>query len=238
VSRYDETWSSIWKRFRLAGELRPLVCLAATIASALLLAGVGIGAGWVFGMTRESMIGSGRVGYVLPSDVRTGLITAGIVWLLLQVWIWRPAVNLNRHSLSAERRLTWIRPLAGTAIMGAAVTVASFVIYRRPWDRAEYAVTAFTCLAGGIVVLLWLPVVFALEHGRPVLGPQGSVNVFCVQCGYSMAGLRATTCPECGRSYTIDELIREQKYEALEPERPKCGAKVLGVGRASDERPG
>jgi hypothetical protein len=221
----------------MGGELRPLVCLAATIASGLLLAGVGIGTGWLVGMTRESIGGSGRVGYVLPSDIRAGLIVAGIVWLLLQIWLWRPAVNLNRHSLSAERRMMWIRPLAATAILGAVVTVVSFVIYRQPWDRTEYAVTAFSCIAGGAVVLQWLPVVFGLEHGRPVLGREGAVNVFCVQCGYSMAGLRAATCPECGRSYTIDELIREQKYEALEPDGPTLDAAVLDVGLASDERP-
>ena len=44
-------------------------------------------------------------------------------------------------------------------------------------------------------------------------GPAGRVNVHCTRCGYSMVGLRETTCPECGRVYTVDELIREQGYD-------------------------
>ena len=43
-------------------------------------------------------------------------------------------------------------------------------------------------------------------------GPGGRVNVHCTRCGYSMVGLRDATCPECGREYTIDELISEQGY--------------------------
>ena len=32
----------------------------------------------------------------------------------------------------------------------------------------------------------------------------------CPACGYNMTGLRATTCPECGASYTINELAALQ----------------------------
>ncbi|HEY4259279.1 MAG TPA: hypothetical protein VGM98_03925 [Schlesneria sp.] len=34
--------------------------------------------------------------------------------------------------------------------------------------------------------------------------------VVCPKCGYNLTGLAATRCPECGRQYTLDELLAGQ----------------------------
>lgn len=209
----EDPLRTIWRRFRRGGELRPLMCLTATVALGLVLAGLGVAGGWLVGMTHENLGATFVLGLVREQDVRTGLFIAGIVWLASLVWIWRPAVRLNRHSLGAESRRQWVRPIAITVFAGALVTVLSYVIGRKPWDRTDYLVTAVTLVAGGVAVVFWLPTVFRLEQGRPILGRHGRVNVHCVECGYSMAGLRETVCPECGRTYTVDELILVQDYE-------------------------
>ncbi|MHC5115017.1 MAG: hypothetical protein ACYTGP_11390 [Planctomycetota bacterium] len=204
----------LWGRFRRGGELRPLVCLAATVASGLLLAGAGILGGWLFGMFRTDPFPSGlpRIGNVRDDDIGMGSLVAGVAWLIALFWLWRPAVRLNRHSMSMEKRREWGRPIMFTVFIGAVILVASYVVHRQPWDDREWAVTALAMIGGGVALLFWLPTVFGLEHGRPVTGPGGRVNVHCTRCGYSMVGLRDATCPECGREYTIDELISEQGY--------------------------
>jgi hypothetical protein len=225
---HDDSPLALWRRFRYGGDLRPLVCLAATVASGLLLAGLGVLGGYAVGLTRVDPSGrTNRIGNVRDDDIVTGLAVAGAAWLVLLVLLWRPAVRLNRHSLSPEQRGRWQRPFLITALLGGALTVVSYILYRQPWDDVEWAVTGLSLVVAGAAAVVWLPTVFGLEHARPVVGPRGRINVFCPQCGYSMVGLRETTCPECGGAWTIDELIREQGYggggaeeEPVEPVEP------------------
>ncbi len=48
----ESTASEIWRRFRLGGELRPLVCLAASLATGGAFAGLAIAIAWLTGMFR------------------------------------------------------------------------------------------------------------------------------------------------------------------------------------------
>src|SRR6185295_18227797 len=61
------------------------------------------------------------------------------------------------------------------------------------------------------------------SRGRAIIvggaGADGAVSVHCPRCGYSMSGLDAAACPECGARYTLDELIRAQDYDSLRPTR-------------------
>jgi len=211
--RREAPLRAILNRFRLGGELRPLVCLVATVASALVLTGLGVFGGWVYGMTRSDPMRRMPIyGDVRDDHIVAGLLGAGVVWVILLYWIWRPAIAIRRHALRSGRaHLRWRTPLLTTGGLLAAITIASYAVHRQPWDDVEWAVTGLTLLAGGIALIAWLPIVFGVEQGGPLRGPDGQVNVHCTQCGYSMVGLRETVCPECGRQYTIDELIREQR---------------------------
>ena len=210
-----ESMGTIWRRFRRGRDVRPLLCLAATAASGLLLAGLGLAGGWGWGMLRlDASPRPGFVGNVRDDDIVLGSVIAGVLWLPLLVWIWRPVVKLNRHSLSAGRRRAWVRPIAITVLIGGLTSVVSYVIERQRWDDTEYVVVGLTLIGGGVAALFWLPTVFALERGRPVVGPARRVDVRCPDCAYSMVGLRETVCPECGRAFTIDELVAAQDYEA------------------------
>jgi hypothetical protein len=42
----------------------------------------------------------------------------------------------------------------------------------------------------------------------------GRDAVVCPNCGYNLTGLSGTRCPECGKQYTINELLAEQPARA------------------------
>lgn len=209
---------AIWRKFRRGRDVRPLVCLGATVASSLILAGLGLAGGWCWGMLRfDPSARPGFTGNVRGDDIMLGSIVAGVLWLPVLLWIWRPVVRLNRASLSAARRRVWVRPILITVLIGGAVSVLNYVIERRRWDDTEFVVVGLSLVGGGVAMLFWLPTVFTLERGRPVRGAGGRVDVRCPDCAYSMVGLREAICPECGRSCTIDELIAAQDYEKFRP---------------------
>ena len=79
----EDPLRTIWRRFRRGGELRPLMCLAATVALGLVLAGLGVGGGWLVGMTHENLGPTSPLGLVREQDIRMGLIIAGVVLLNL-----------------------------------------------------------------------------------------------------------------------------------------------------------
>lgn len=72
--------------------------------------------------------------------------------------------------------------------------------------------SAWCLLAGALVILLWLPTLHGFRWGRSIVDAEGLVNVHCPECGYSLIGLPELRCPECGTKFTIDKLIRKQKY--------------------------
>jgi len=200
------TFGTIWRRIRRGGELRPGLCLCASVATASLLAGLGLGLGWLV----PTLLGRD----VRDNHVLIGGIAGGVVWLVALVYIWRPAVRLRRRSIDSGEQGTWHAPLLVTVGVVGAATVATFLVQRRGLvlDDEEWAVLAIWLIAGAIAVGGWLPTVFRMERPRPMVGPAGRVNLACPDCGYAMVGLRESTCPECGAAYTIDELFRAQDY--------------------------
>jgi hypothetical protein len=84
------------------------------------------------------------------------------------------------------------------------------------FDRArgveeEILIAATICGGAGLLLLIWLPVVFASESRR-VRGETGHVDVRCPVCGYSLIGLRELRCPECGEQFVLDDLLARQGF--------------------------
>ncbi|MCH7546647.1 MAG: hypothetical protein IID30_09640 [Planctomycetes bacterium] len=75
---------------------------------------------------------------------------------------------------------------------------------------------SFGVFVGGIsAILLWLVSTCLIwretrEERTSRLRGASSQAIACPNCGYNMTGLRATMCPECGTTYTIDELLAAQ----------------------------
>ena len=66
------------------------------------------------------------------------------------------------------------------------------------------------------IMFVWLSAFHRLFHRFPVLDHDNQVRVHCPTCGYSLIGLTELRCPECGTTFTIDELIRAQRYAGAE----------------------
>ena len=71
------------------------------------------------------------------------------------------------------------------------------------------------CGAGAILAV-WVSAFHRLRQRNIVLDRDNQVCVHCPSCGYSLIGLTELRCPECGATFTIDELIRAQRYAAAE----------------------
>ncbi len=83
-------------------------------------------------------------------------------------------------------------------------------------------------VSGPIAIFSWLILTVFIwrdtrrERARRIDIRAGGALV-CPVCGYNMTGLRQTICPECGATYTIDELVASQPgEEAAEIEEPSA----------------
>ncbi len=128
-----------------------------------------------------------------------GLVTAAFVgayWLLL----WRRSVRWTRPRMLGS---------VGVAFGAVAIGVlASWGINLVENDLVEF-------IFGPVITFAWLlGTVFVwreTKHERASrLEASSGTSVVCPACGYNLTGLRRTTCPECGASYTVDELFASQ----------------------------
>lgn len=97
---------------------------------------------------------------------------------------------------------------------------------------------------GGIsAILLWLVSTCLIwretkEERSSRLKGASSQTIACPNCGYNLTGLRATMCPECGTTYTIDELLSAQPaMEASEIESESSRDEVISPVETSQFTP-
>ena len=138
-----------------------------------------------------------------PPDVAPFLITSVIVWCFMAfywVLLWRGTV------IWTTRRIVLTVAVAGGALIpGTLCGLAGSVV-----DRS------FGAFLGGVITIVcWLTAtIFVWRETRQEhvdrIRLRGADVIVCPGCGYNMTGLRETTCPECGGSYTIDQLAALQ----------------------------
>ncbi len=209
------SYVSLWRSLRTPDP--PLVlCIGASLVSGLLLAAGGVTGAWAFArLTRSGWVYAGWA-----------LSLATICWCVALVRIWR-----------RERRgAHFVMPLIGTLAASVSTFLGASAIDGLLRYDAEYPISALVLVAGAVVILLWLPAVHLVLHGRAVVGKDDQVLVTCPNCDYSLIGLHYLRCPECGREYTIDEVIRAQHYGGVLSTWPKSrganGARPLTTSDA------
>jgi len=155
---------------------------------------------------------------VAPDDqtVALALVIAAALWLIPLFILWRPrpAMPFRPEPDFRTGRSRFGFALAGALLIGAAAAAAASTIEHTqymPGDK-RYLQTIVFVAAVGLLILLWLPALRLAPRTRDLLDPDGQVAVRCPKCDYRLIGLKQLRCPECGMEFTIDELIRAQKF--------------------------
>lgn len=136
-------------------------------------------------------------------NVATGLLLAdvgvGLAFAIGWMAIWMGEVRWN------PQRITLTALVFACSCLFAGVI--GLVIYGA-MNESELGI-----LIGGMLwVVFWLFGTGFAWMERPAerrrrLANVGAADVVCPTCGYSLKGLKATACPECGSSFTIDQLF-------------------------------
>lgn len=126
----------------------------------------------------------------------SGLLAAGVAvaaWLL----IWRSCVIWDVRSRS-------ITALGAVVFMGFAVVAPVLLLDSPLPDWVQILAITLPLSAWGA----WMITTLLFWRFHPVVLP-GRIDdcLRCRSCGYSLRGLYATRCPECGAQPTLDELL-------------------------------
>ena len=130
------------------------------------------------------------------------LIAGAVSWIFIGIYwtlLWRGTVRWTsrRVNLTAASVLAVMVPAAAVGAM---------------LGQLEEELGAF--VGGVTAVLLWLTLTIFIWRETPA-ERAGRVSaaacaLVCPTCGYNLTGLKQTTCPECGASWTMDELLALQ----------------------------
>jgi len=139
-----------------------------------------------------------------------------IVWLVIYAFVavywvllWRSLVRWTAARVARTAVVSGLALLVGTAA-GFLFTALA------PWAPGQIVVL----VAGGTVPITWVlgTVVIWRETPRERADrlQRLGASVVCPLCGYNLAGLREVRCPECGGSFTLDQLAATQPRPAAE----------------------
>lgn len=214
------------KRLNLFGVLKnlrnadigvgPRVILSEALA--ILLAGLVLAGAWLIVAVNSSLGTFYDLEYAIlyNEDVQLLFGIAAFLWLIGLIPIWR----------GSGLRGVPLRILSLTiAVLVLTVLVCLGVVDHLGMVESSPLVAAIALVGAAIALCVWLPLMVDSRLGRPVVDEHDNVRVFCPKCGYSLIGLRECRCPECGHSFTLDEIIRKQDFATLarpipSPERP------------------
>ena len=138
---------------------------------------------------------------VVGSYVISGSFLAG-GWVL----IW-----LREIRWTDRRRLGTAGVLIGSVLVAALLSFGFAMVVGE--DEAAYY------LSGPLWAPLWLfGTALAWRETKAEraerLSAMGLAALPCPSCGYNLAGLRESKCPECGASYTLDQLLAAVQEKA------------------------
>jgi hypothetical protein len=149
-----------------------------------------------------------------PSTVGVVLVWAVVYAFVATYWIllWRSTV-----------RWTGARVLNTAMAGGLAVAVGVVIGVGLTVLNGEIPTAIAVLLGGGGVPIVWVLSTVLLWRETPTerLARMSKLvsnpTVLCPVCGYNLSGLREARCPECGASFTLDELASSQPQRDEHP---------------------
>jgi hypothetical protein len=196
--------------------VRLLISLAGAL---LLLAAASAGAfvlGYLFPPPWVRAPGSGYPPggvYVRDEIAAFCYISAGAAYLAFLFWLW------SRHR---RNRAIWLGAAMTVGIWLIAIAL-SVLIDALFTGEDEFLIAGVICAAAGLTLLGWIRLYYRYVGGRPLYDESGVIDIRCPACQYRMVGLKQSRCPECGREYTLDELVGKQDFEVLRLRRTLIG---------------
>lgn len=145
-----------------------------------------------------------------------GTLAILIVWFIVYAFVaaywlllWTNVVRWTAARISRTAVVSGVALLIGAGI-GLLLTALA------PWAPGQVVIL----VGGGTVPITWVlgTVIVWRESPRERtdrLSRLGA-SVLCPLCGYNLAGLRESRCPECGGSFTLDQLAAAQPRAAAE----------------------
>ena len=132
-------------------------------------------------------------------------IFSGIIFLGALYWLWsRPMRNRGIVFASVITVGLWL----------AIIPIGIFIDEAVRGGDEELLLGALVTMGFAGTFSIWL---FTWRHytrGRDAIHREdGKLDIICPSCGYRMVGLQESRCPECGKVYTLDELLAQQGFE-------------------------
>jgi hypothetical protein len=115
--------------------------------------------------------------------------------------IWLPTMQWHRRRAMA----TAVSGAAAIALGAAVGFMVAFVD-----DEFGIFVGGVTSIIAWLIATCFIWRESAAERAER-LRSSGGQTIACLNCGYNMTGLREPKCPECGGSFSLDELLRGQR---------------------------
>ncbi len=195
--------------------------LMISLAAGAFLAGVACIVSYILGYWfplayRTPVSSFGRTtSYVSDEVAAVSFLLVGFIYLGVLYWIW------SRHR---RMRVIWIGASLTFGITLVAILVCVVVTAWFGGDE-EFLVSGILLGAGGVIVAVWTHLYHRHISGRALYDETGTLALRCPACNYSMVGLKESRCPECGREYTLDELLARQDFEVLRLRSELCREK-------------
>ncbi|WP_432797611.1 hypothetical protein [Poriferisphaera sp. WC338] len=128
-------------------------------------------------------------------------IPATIVWIPLVYVLWTRGIGHKPILFGV---------LGSVGLIGHSIGIGIVIDSMVRWQYSEIWIFTLVFATIFLVGLLWTWVLWWGYKRRLVWDMGEDREVYCVDCGYNLHGRRDTTCPECGATPTLEELVRGQ----------------------------
>ena len=143
----------------------------------------------------------------------------GLLWMVVYAFVATYWILLWRSTVRWTRARVRNTALAGLLALAGGVTFAVALIVVT--GQIPYGIALL--LGGGGVPIVWVLATVILWRETPAERVArmsklvSQPTVVCPFCGYNLSGLREARCPECGGSFTLDELAASQPQRNEHP---------------------